>query len=68
MCPFLLVDRLGNSKVFNSDRIIIHKVPANPACAHFDHRFIGGGNALLCDFWGRARGTEKLRADDWRGG
>ena len=64
----MLVDRLGNSKTFNSDRIIIHKVPANPACAHFDHRFIGGGNALLCDFWGRARGTEKLRADDWSDG
>ena len=42
MCPFLLVDRLGNSKGLNSDRIIIHKVPANPARAHFAGRFIDG--------------------------
>ena len=24
--------------------------------------------SYMCGFRGRARGTEKLRADDWRGG
>ena len=42
MCPFLLVDRLGNSKGFNSDRVTIHKVPSKPARAHFAGRFIDG--------------------------
>ena len=60
MCPFLLVDRLGNSKGFNSDRIIIHKVPANPACAHFDHRFIGGG--MRCCAASGAGGGRKICA------
>ena len=58
MCPLLLVDRLGNSKTFNSDRIIIHKVPANPACAHFDHRFIGGG-MRCCATSGAGQGGRK---------
>ena len=42
MCPFLLVDRLGNSKGFNLILFVIHKVPSKPVCAHFAGMFIGG--------------------------
>ena len=61
MCPFLLVDRLGNSKGFNSDRIIIHKVPANPVRAHFAGRFIGG-EKRSCAASGAGQGGRKICA------
>ena len=61
MCPFLLVDRLGNSKGFNSDRIIIRKVPANPVRAHFAGRFIGG-EKRSCAASGAGQGGRKICA------
>ena len=61
MCPFLLVDRFINSNLFNSDRIIIHNLPANPAFLHFDHRFIYGG-MRSCAASGAGQGGRKISA------
>ena len=59
--PILLVDRFINSNLFNSDRIIIHNLPANPAFLHFDHRFIYGG-MRSCAASGAGQGGRKISA------
>merc|ERR1711965_472925 len=53
--------RWSNSKGFNSDRIIIHKVPANPVRAHFAGRFIGG-EKRSCAASGAGQGGRKICA------